>query len=114
MTNWKEIYTRGSDEQQDIAKDRDMDVGQSTDGNSVPTHDIKPSYQHTLLTNPIDTSYQHILSTHPINPFHDISSYSEPSPYINSSIHQCTNAGGSGLHGGNNAKSSSAGIHCIH
>ena len=32
MTNWKEIYTRGSDEQQDLAKDRDSEVGQSTDG----------------------------------------------------------------------------------
>ena len=114
MTNWKEIYTRGSDEQQDIAKDRDMDVGQSTDGNSIPTYDIdtscnhtllthpiKPSYLHTLLSNIIDTSYQHTLLTnpidtsyqcivtilsmhrnHPINPFHDISSYSEPSPYM--------------------------------
>ena len=34
MSNWKEIYTRGSDEQQDTATDRMKDVGQSTEGGS--------------------------------------------------------------------------------
>ena len=34
MSNWKEIYERGTDEQQAVAKKRNKDVGESTDGGS--------------------------------------------------------------------------------